>query len=290
MFAFRTTRSNARAWSGEFPIGDPHGGPASGRKEDIGSVLSAVSGPIVSGLFGSSAANTQASAAQSAADTSSAASRYATDVAEAARRQTREDWAPWREAGANALQQLVAGMGSNGTNGALTRSFGVSDVQADPGYQFRLQQGQQALDRAAAAGGRLYSGRAQKDMMNYNQGQAAQGYQDAYNRFQSNQTNQYNRLASIAGLGQTANNALQQAGNNYANNVGNSAVTAAGNAGTAQLVGGMGRASAYQGIGNSLGQALGGYRFNTGSGSGGGSSWNGWGGSALYSDASNLWE
>jgi len=56
------------------------------------------------------------------------------------------------------------------------------DFTADPGYRFRLQQGLDAVQRNAAAGGKALSGQTLKALNDYAQGQAAQGYQDAYNR------------------------------------------------------------------------------------------------------------
>jgi hypothetical protein len=42
--------------------------------------------------------------------------------------------------------------------GEFNRNFTLADFQKDPGYQFRMDQGQQALERSAAAGGGLLSG------------------------------------------------------------------------------------------------------------------------------------
>ena len=101
-----------------------------------------------------------------------------------------------------------------------------------PGYQFQLQQGEQAIQDSAAAQGDLLSGKtvnaedqyaqglAQNDYTNvYNQ--RLQQYQQGYNIFENNQANTYNRLASLAGLGQTATSNLNSAGSNAANTAGN---------------------------------------------------------------------
>src|SRR5690606_23825122 len=89
------------------------------------------------------------------------------------------------------------------------------DFQQDPGFQFRQQMGEQAINRAAAAAGRYDSGRALKDLTEFNSGLASQEYQNAYNRWTGDQSNRYNRLAGLAGVGQTANQANQQAGHNF---------------------------------------------------------------------------
>lgn len=55
-------------------------------------------------------------------------------------------------------------------------------LQQDPGYQFRLQQGQQAVERSLAAQGLGQSGAALKAAQEYGQGLADQTYQDYFNR------------------------------------------------------------------------------------------------------------
>lgn len=155
---------------------------------------------------------------------------------------------------AQAGQQSANAFVGQGTSGDLIRPFGMSDYQEDPGYQFRLSEGLKALDKSAAARGGLLSGGALKGISRYGQDMASQEYQNAYNRYTTNQTNQYNRLASAAGLGQTANNALAQSGQNYANQAGQIGMQSAANQGNAALAAGQARASSYSGIGNALGQ------------------------------------
>lgn len=55
-------------------------------------------------------------------------------------------------------------------------------LQTDPGYQFRLAEGNQALERSLAARGLGQSGAALKAAQRYGQGLADQTYQDFYNR------------------------------------------------------------------------------------------------------------
>ena len=139
--------------------------------------------------------------------------------------------------------------------GSLTKKFTLADYEADPGYQFRLTEGQKGLDRSAAARGGLQSGTALKAAQRFGQDYASNEYGNAYNRYNTDQTTQYNRLASIAGLGQTANSANQAAGGNYANAVGGYAMTNAANQGNAALAGANSRGSAFSGIGNAFGRA-----------------------------------
>ncbi|ENX6466365.1 DNA transfer protein p32, partial [Acinetobacter baumannii] len=64
----------------------------------------------------------------------------------------------------------------------------------------------------AAAQGGLLSGATQKALNNYAQDFASQEYQNAYNRFNADQTNQYNRLSNLVGLGQSAAAGVGNAG------------------------------------------------------------------------------
>lgn len=144
--------------------------------------------------------------------------------------------------------------------GSLLKPFSMADYEADPGYQFRLSEGMKALDRSAAARGGLLSGATLKGAQRFGQGLASDEYQNAFNRYQTNQGNIYNRLAGISGVGQTATQALQQAGQSYGAGAGNLAMSNAANQGNALLAAGQARASAYQGLGGALGGLFGGSR------------------------------
>jgi hypothetical protein len=132
-----------------------------------------------------------------------------------------------------ALGQMQAGMQPGGE---FNRTFGMGDYQADPGYQFRLDQGNKALQRAGAKFGNSLSGAQLQGASDYNQGMASQEYGNAYNRFMNNRTTRFGELSNMAGLGQSSVGATGQAGQNVANQVGNNtmgAATVAGNAGMA---------------------------------------------------------
>ena len=109
-----------------------------------------------------------------------------------------------------------------------------ADFYKSPDYQFRLQEGEKAINRAAAARGLWNSGATIKSLDRFNQGEAAGAF-DTY----------ANRLASLAGVGQTATSAVAQAGQQYANGA-STAYTNAGNA----------RASGYQNSANSWQNAI----------------------------------
>ncbi len=159
------------------------------------------------------------------------------------------DFAPWREAGEEALGKIQSGIESG--------AFSMDNFQykADPGYQFRLDQGIKALDASAASRGRLLSGAQQQGVNAYAQGMASQEYGNAYNREQNNKTRKYNMLSSLNQGGQASaagqaqvSGQLAQTGGNIMANLGRSQNIAQQNIGAA-------RAGAYQGAAQSLNQA-----------------------------------
>lgn len=131
--------------------------------------------------------------------------------------------------------------------GTLLKPFSAQDLSQwqDPGYQFRLQQGLGAMQNSAAGTSGLVSGNSLRSLMDYGQNSASQEYQNAFNRYNTNQTNIYNRLSNIAGLGQTAANTSGQLG-----------MTAAGNIGSAQMAGGAAQAAGYIGAGNAINSGI----------------------------------
>lgn len=186
---------------------------------------------VGSSLLGSNAAS-------SAAETQAAAARDAANLSNEQYKQTREDQAPWREAGVGALNKLIPM--SDYTN------FGMDQFRADPGYAFRLSEGQKALDRQAAARGGLISGGALKAAQRYGQEMGSQEYTNAFNRYQAERQARLGPLQSLAGIGQSATNFTGQAGAANAANVGNymtggAAASAAGQVGAANAItGGLG--------------------------------------------------
>jgi len=249
--------------------------------------------PAALGLIG---ASQQSSAAQSAANTSAAAGdRAAAIQKEIADQQValqREQFnrqielqQPWRQAGTNALAQMQGGAFAQ----PEAFRFGAGDYQDDPGYAFRLAEGQKLLDRTAAREGRIFSGSALKAATRYGQEMGSQEYSNAYNRaltgYNANVARSdtgYNRLASLAGVGQTATGQLGAAGQNMASGISNalgSYGTSAGNIamgqgadqGNALLAGAQARTSAYQGIGSLYGRTQPNFNSLFGGGGGGGS-------------------
>lgn len=122
--------------------------------------------------------------------------------------------------------------------GSLTQPFDVSQFYnyADPGYAFQLQQGTQALQNSAAAGSGALSGSALKDLLKYNQDYAGTAYNDAFNRYQTQQGNIFSRLSSLATLGQDAAAGVGAQGTQLAGQAGQ-AITNAGTAAGSGMVG-----------------------------------------------------
>lgn len=123
--------------------------------------------------------------------------------------------------------------------GSFTKPFDAEEFYKyeDPGYWFRLQQGEQALKNSAAAGSGALSGAALKDLLGYNQDMASTEYGNAFNRYQTQQGNIFSRLFSIAGLGQSAAADVGNAGTAASGQAGQ-AVSNAGTAAGSGIVGG----------------------------------------------------
>jgi hypothetical protein len=113
--------------------------------------------------------------------------------------------------------------------GTLLESFSLDKFQEDPGYQYRLDQSQQALERQMAAQGVTLGGAgfgevnptAYRAMDELTQGMASQEYGNAYNRYNQDRGMIYDMLMGTAGMGQNSTGIMANAGQNYATNTGN---------------------------------------------------------------------
>ena len=200
--------------------------------------------PAAASLIGGSM---QSSAAKSAAASTAAATDQATQLQREMFQQQRQDQMPFMQAGQTALNALIP-MATN------YQKFGMDQFQQDPGYAFRLSEGQKGLDRQAAARGGLISGGALKAAQRYGQEMGSQEYTNAFNRYQTERNAQLNPLQSLAGVGQTSTNTLGQAGQNYASNIGNALINQGANVGNARMVGANAYGSALSGIGSAYGK------------------------------------
>ncbi len=148
----------------------------------------------------------------------------------------------------------AAGTPSSGGPGAgyLSHTFDANDLKTSlaPNYQFMLDQGLGATKNAANLQTGLLSGNTLKGVADYAEKYASNGYQQAFDNYTANQTNIYNRLANIAGLGQTAGATTAGAGTQLATGAANSTIAG----GAAQAAGTVGSANATTGgLSNAMG-------------------------------------
>ena len=133
--------------------------------------------------------------------------------------------------------------GGGGAVGALGGMLGSGNVAEDPSFQFRLQEGQKALERSAAAKGTLMTGGFSKALTRYAQDYASGEYQNIFNRLFSVSNMGLNAAQGAAGVGSTYSNNVGQNNANYANQYGD-LVTGQGNA---QAAGQIGSSNAWGG-------------------------------------------
>lgn len=120
-----------------------------------------------------------------------------------------------------------------GAYGDLMKGYGGGEFQAPtaeqardtPGYQFGLQQGLGAQQASSAANGNLLTGGTQAALNKYGQDYADTNYNNVYNHalqtygtnyntWANQQASEYNKLSSMANLGQTTAQQLNTEGTN----------------------------------------------------------------------------
>ena len=199
---------------------------------------------IGSAILGTYGASKQASAAERA-------SQLQYQSTQDAARQQREMFdilnaqqAPYREAGYGALNQI------NTMLPQFTKEFTSADLirNLDPSYQFMLQQGLGATGQAMNVGG----GGSNVDLarQKFAQEYAKTGAQQAFNNYQSQQSNIYNRLSNLAGIGQAAQTQSNTLGSNTANALSQLGIGGASALGAGQIGAANAMAGAYGGLGN----------------------------------------
>ncbi len=172
---------------------------------------------ILGGAMGSSAS-------RSAASQSADAATQASERLQAQTALAREDLNPWRSSGEKANNKLMDMLGLNGGS--------YNYASEDPGYAFRLAEGQKQVDNSAAARGSTLSGGALKALQKYGQGMASQEFQNSYNRLSGMSTQGQN---AAAGQGSASMQfGAQQGANTRA-------------AGDAYAAGSLGESNAWQG-------------------------------------------
>lgn len=130
----------------------------------------------------------------------------------------------------------------------------LEQAEQAPGYKFQLDQGTQAINENAAANGTLLTGNTGKALVDYGQGLAQSDYNNVYNQaletygtnfntWNTDTTNQFNRLGTLANIGTNAAANLGTEGQAAAQNEGNAAqneatANASGIAGATNAIGG----------------------------------------------------
>lgn len=198
-----------------------------------------------SALLGYAGAQKQAGAAENAANLqyqgTQEASRQQREMFDILNAQQQ----PYRQAGYGALTKI------NEMLPQFTRQFTAADLNANlaPNYEFMKQQGL----GATAQGANVASPGSNVDLAKtiFAEKYAQTGYQDALTNFRNQQTDIFNRLSGIAGIGQTAQGSAQALGQQTSTNLANLA-TGGANA----LAGGqVGAANAYAGGLQNIGNA-----------------------------------
>jgi hypothetical protein len=201
----------------------------------------AIAGGLISSQGAQSAANTQAGAAENAQQIS--LNEFNTITGQEK---------PFMQAGYGAQSALNYGLGIGPkTGGAAGMGYGSllqpfteqQFKQYSPAYQFQQQQGMQGVLNQDASSQGAESGAASKDLINYNQGLANTAFNNAFNQYQTQQGNIYQRLAGVAQLGQNAAANTGQQGTALAGQAAQSAT----NIGSAQAAGQVGVANAWSG-------------------------------------------
>jgi hypothetical protein len=201
----------------------------------------ALAGSAVLGYLGS---QNQADAAQSAAQTqlqgTQAASQQQREMFDILNKQQ----APYREAGYGALSKI------NEMLPQFTKTFTPADLQANlaPNYEFMKNQGLGATAQQANVASPGSNVDLSKTMFAENYAKGA--YQDALTNWRNQQTDIFNRLSGIAGIGQTAQGQAQNLGSATGTNLANLATGGANAVAGGQIGAANAQSGGLQSIGN----------------------------------------
>lgn len=160
---------------------------------------------------------------------------------------------PYLQLGQTGASNLNAALAPGGSL-ASQFSFDPTQIANNPDYKFQLQQGNQAVQRAAAANGTLMSGGTLKALDQYSQGLASneigQAYNQAFNTYQANRTNNLQALTLPLQTGLQASPLSQSAYQNYGNQSGQNLTQGAGALAQLGTQGASQIANQLTGIGN----------------------------------------
>lgn len=141
-----------------------------------------------------------------------------------------------------------------------------TDFKSSPGYQFLVDQGNQAIQNGAAAKTGALSGNALKSMDKYTTGLADQDWWNYYKGLQTNYYDRYNDASYSRGQNIAGLEWLGGSGQSAANQTGAYGSAATSSASNYRLYGSNAASSGYSGFGNAL-KSLGSYGSSSGSGS-----------------------
>ena len=197
-----------------------------------------------------------AQGAKSAANTQSAAAANAQQQLQTNYENLAPNYTPYQQTGSQGLAGLNQQMPYLTTPTSTYQPMTNADLNANmaPNYAFQLQQGQNATNLANNATGGLIGGNALKGLQDYTQNYASGAYQNAltnymgqqnqnFNQNQAQQTNIFNRLSGIAGIGQNAVTGMSNLATGNATNIAQLGVGSA----NAQAAGQVGAANAISG-------------------------------------------
>ncbi len=226
----------------------------------IGPTGTAILGGALLGAYGSSR---QAGAASQAADLQSRATADAAAQQRAMFDILNAQQAPYREAGYGALSKIGTMLPQLTELPAGYKPFTAADLKTNlaPNYEFMLGQGLGATRQALNVGGG--GSNVERGGIKFAQDYASNAYQNAldnymkqeaqkFNQQQTGLGNVYNRLAGIAGIGQTATGQTSALGQSTAANIGQLGIGGASAIGAGQIGAANAMAGGAQGIGNAI--------------------------------------
>lgn len=166
----------------------------------LGSAAIGAAGSALGSKAQSKAADKAAGASQAATDATIAEQRRQFDIGQ-------QNQQPWLQAGTQSVGHYANLLGLNGPEASANAQ---AVFQASPDYQFRLNESLRGLTARNAALGIQDSGAAQRSALTLAGNQASGEF-----------GNYANRLAGLAGVGQTAAQNSAAQGANFANSMGN---------------------------------------------------------------------
>ncbi len=184
-----------------------------------------------------------------------------------------EQYQPYTEMGTGAVKALsdFLNLSGGGPSAPAGFHFDPASAATDPSLDFRLREGQKAIERSAAAKGNVLSGGTAKALTQYSQDLASTEYQNMFNRalteYQTKQQAQqqlYAQLFGVTGLGANAAQSSADFGQRYGQQAGamdmatqeminNLLMGGAGAQSSGQVAQGNAWANALNGVSNAVG-------------------------------------